>query len=110
MNKRSSLLIISAVLTTFTLLIVVPNLYGMMNSFRCGTRLVQLGDKQSDVLARCGPPTSQVQGRLGTGGSDRWTYNRGSTQAMVVVRFVGGKVSSIESAERGFVQPTFQED
>jgi hypothetical protein len=39
-----------------------------------------------------------------------WTYNRGPTASMVVVRFVGGKVSVIESAERGFVQPTFQED
>jgi hypothetical protein len=109
MNKRSSLLVMSAVLITFTLLILVPNLYGMM-SFRCGTKLVQVGDKQSDVLSKCGQPTSQAEGRLGTGGSDRWTYNRGSTQAMVVVRFVGGKVSSIESAERGFVQPTFQQD
>lgn len=108
MNKRSSILVVPAVLITFTLLMMVPNLYG--SSFRCGTKLVQVGDKQTDVLAKCGPPTSQTQGRLGTGGGDRWTYNRGSTKSMVIVRFVGGKVSSIENASRGFVQPTFQED
>jgi hypothetical protein len=98
------------VLITFALLLTVPNLYGAWNSFRCSTKLVQVGDTKSDVLSKCGQPTSQAEGRLGTGGSDMWTYNRGPTASMVVVRFVGGKVSSIESAERGFVQPTFQQD
>jgi len=110
MNNRLSLLVASAALLTIVLFLTVPNLYGAWGSFRCGTKLVQIGDTKADVMSKCGQPTTLTEGRLGTGGSDNWTYNRGATQAMVVLRFVGGQVISIENAERGFVQPTFQED
>ena len=65
MNNRSSLLVVSAALFTLVLFLTVPNLYGAWGSFRCGTKLVQIGDTKADVMSKCGQPTTQTEGRIG---------------------------------------------
>ncbi|NIO40866.1 MAG: DUF2845 domain-containing protein [Burkholderiales bacterium] len=54
---------------------------------RCGTRLVEIGDTEYQVLQKCGPPTYK-QG-------NQWIYDRGPGRFMNIVVFGLGKVLSI---------------
>ena len=72
-------------------------------AFRCGSKLVELGMTQSEVLAQCGEPTSkdvevddvrsgpQVVGKTVV---SRWTYEAYS--ATHVLMFDGDKLVAIE--------------
>jgi len=97
------------------------------STFRCGPELVSIGDTKEKVLATCGQPTSrEVTGEQATGtykgtGDDRqgetagpggtytretkivekWIFNCGSGDYIYVLTFVGGTLSSIDSAGRG---------
>ena len=96
MDKRPAVLLCLLVLVVFTVVMAVPNLANAFNSFRCGTKLVRVGDTKGHVLKNCGPPTVEMEGRLGTGGSDVWVYNRGSVKTSRILRFTGGKVTAID--------------
>ena len=96
MDKRPAVLLCLLVLVVFTVVMAVPNLANAFNSFRCGTKLVRVGDSKAHVLKNCGPPTVEMQGRLGTGGGDVWVYNRGSVKTSRILRFTGSKVTAID--------------
>lgn len=72
-------------------------------SFRCGTRIVIIGDSVSRLVRSCGKPelkykareTIREDGRRQTTGVTHWVYDRGRRKSMVVsVR--SGKVVKIE--------------
>lgn len=89
------------------------------DSMRCGSQLVGEGDSIDEVLALCGEPVKRTrtwmtrQPRFEFGGRDVpfpgtedvpvdvWTYDFGSSRLMRRVRFVAGKVESIETLEHG---------
>jgi hypothetical protein len=89
------------------------------DAFRCGSRLITDGDTIEDVLAYCGEPAERRrtwirrQPRFEYGGQeipfpgeedvpvDEWTYDLGANRLMRRVRFVAGKVDSIETLEHG---------
>ena len=89
------------------------------DSMRCGSRLVTEGDSIDEVLAHCGEPAKRSrtwivrQPRFEYGGQeipfqgtdevpvDVWTYDFGASKLMRRVRFVAGKVDSIETLEHG---------
>jgi hypothetical protein len=89
------------------------------DAFRCGSKLITEGDSLEEVLARCGEPASRKrtwitrQPRFEYGGQeipfpgqedvpvDLWTYDLGPNKLMRRIRFVAGKVDSIETLDYG---------
>jgi hypothetical protein len=89
------------------------------DTMRCGSRLISEGDSIEEVLAHCGEPAERMrtwivrQPRFEYGGQDVpfpgreevavdiWTYDFGASRLMRRVRFVAGKVESIETLEHG---------
>ena len=84
------------------------------DTFRCGGKIISSGMTMVDVLAKCGEPTlrnveevpQQVRRAngstyvAGTVTVEVWTYDRGSSSFPAVLRFEGGKVTSIEIVRR----------
>jgi hypothetical protein len=82
------------------------------STFRCGTDLIQLGDSNYRVMAKCGPPSSKES--IGTNyryatlpaaeflDMERWIYNRGSTDFIYSLMFQGGSLTEISRGGRGF--------
>ena len=108
MGKRLFGLVSAAVLLTLTM-VAVPALaqlgQSVLSPVRCGTKIIQVGvDTKESVLAKCGEPTSRNPGRRG--GGEAWTYNRGPTKFMGILRFTGPNLTAIEKSEYGFAQPT----
>jgi uncharacterized protein DUF2845 len=80
------------------------------DTFRCGGKIINTGMAMVDVLAKCGEPTlrtveeipqqvRRANGSTYTAGTvtvEVWTYDRGSSSFPAVLRFEGGKVTSIE--------------
>ena len=97
MVKGSLALTGTIVLITLTLMTMLPNVHAALDSFRCGTKLVLIGDTKSDVLAKCGAPTSK--------GYNTWVYNRGTGKFTGIFRFHGNKLRGVESRSYGFVEP-----
>jgi hypothetical protein len=89
------------------------------DSLRCGSQLITEGDTIEEVLANCGEPVERTrtwitrQPRFEFGGQevpfpgqedvpvDLWTYDFGTNKLMRRIRFVAGKVDSIETLEHG---------
>ena len=89
------------------------------DTMRCGSQLITEGDSIDEVLALCGEPAERRrtwivrQPRFEYGGHDIpfqgteevpvdvWTYDFGASRLMRRVRFVAGKVDSIETLEHG---------
>lgn len=89
------------------------------DALRCGSKLITEGDTQEKVLQYCGDPVAKTrtwitrQPRFEYGGQeipfqgtedvpvDLWTYDFGSSRLMHRIRFVAGKVDSIETLEHG---------
>jgi hypothetical protein len=69
------------------------------HSFRCGTKLVRVGDTKPDILKKCGSPTLKAPGRDSTGGADVWIYNQGSGKTMRILTFTGPRVTAIDSSD-----------
>lgn len=97
-------------------------------AFRCGNKLVSVGDTKSEVLNTCGQPNwvdSWEEERLfrGTGQAlinkgqnfgaqvpvatlirvtiEEWTYNLGPTQFIRILRFENGRLRDIETGDYG---------
>lgn len=89
------------------LLAVTPSVGVCDGYFRCGTWLVSSETSVTDLLKKCGEPTSRkvsiqdVIGsfgqKLGTTRVETWRYDRGSRAAAMIVTVVDGKLQSIES-------------
>lgn len=89
------------------LLAVTPSVGVCDGYFRCGTWLVSSETSVTDLLKKCGEPTSRkvsiqdVTGsfgqKLGTTRVETWRYDRGSRAAAMIVTVVDGKLQSIES-------------
>ena len=89
------------------------------DSMRCGSRLITEGDTIEEVLELCGEPADRRrtwitrQPRFEYGGReipfageedvpvDLWTYDFGPNKLVRRIRFVAGKVDSIETLEHG---------
>ena len=89
------------------------------DTLRCGSKLITDGDTIDKVLQYCGEPIERKrtwitrQPRFEYGGQeipfpgsedvpvDLWTYDFGSSKLMRRIRFVAGKVDSIETLEHG---------
>jgi hypothetical protein len=72
-----------------------------VNSFRCQGNLISVGDREIDVLAKCGPPDIQRERGL-YHGIEEWVYNFGPTDWVYTVEFREGQVSQIIRGERGY--------
>ena len=110
MPKKSALVLIGVVL--------LPAL-AMADTFRCGSKIITEGDTIDKVLQYCGEPAEQKrtwmrrQPRFEYGGQeipfpgtedvpvDLWTYDFGPNRLMRRVRFIAGKVDSVETLEHG---------
>ena len=86
---------------------------------RCGSKLISEGDSIEKVRQYCGEPVERKrtwitrQPRFEYGGQeipfegsedvpvDLWTYDFGPNKLMRRIRFVAGKVESIETLEHG---------
>ena len=99
-------------------LLLLPTL-GAADAMRCGSRLISDGDPIEKVREYCGEPSETQrtwivrQPRFEYGGQDipfpgeeevpvdLWTYDLGPNKLMRRIRFVAGKVDSIETLEYG---------
>ena len=89
------------------------------DSVRCGSKLITEGDTIEEVQQYCGEPTETKrtwitrQPRFEYGGQeipfegsedvpvDLWTYDFGPNKLVRRIRFIAGKVDSIETREHG---------
>jgi len=89
------------------------------DTLRCGSKLISEGDSIEKVIQYCGEPVERKrtwitrQPRFEYGGQeipfegsedvpvDLWTYDFGANKLMRRIRFVAGKVESIETLEHG---------
>lgn len=99
-------------ITTFALLVIAAgaSLSARADSFRCGSDLISVGASASEVLAKCGSPTSKqtlvedVLARNANGGTrkigeaitERWRYDRRKGQYPAVLTLRDEVVRSIE--------------
>jgi hypothetical protein len=96
------------------LLAIAPSAGICDGYFRCGSWLVSSDVSLSELLKKCGEPSSKkvsVQDvigsygkKLGTTRVETWRYDRGSRAAAMIVKVVDGKVESVES-ESGDQRP-----
>ena len=99
MKTKSSALLGAVLILGLTILMAVPNVAEAFNSFRCGTKLVRVGDTKTGILKKCGSPTLKGSGRDATGGADVWVYNQGSGKTMRILTFTGTKVTAIDKSD-----------
>ncbi|UCG14009.1 MAG: DUF2845 domain-containing protein [Deltaproteobacteria bacterium] len=102
MKKVSYALVLAMVLISILVLTAVP----ISAQFRCGTRLIQVGETKSKILSSCGAPTLKDYGSRG--GGEVWTYNLGPTRRMRILRFTGDKLTAVENGDYGFNTPPHQ--
>jgi len=109
----------TATRTAPALLAVLLPCVASADTLRCGSKLISEGDPVEKVLQYCGEPVAKTrtwmtrQPRFEYGGQeipfpgqedvpvDLWTYDFGSNKLMRRIRFVAGKVDSIETLEHG---------
>lgn len=92
------------------------------HALRCGSSLVELGDRKYEVLKLCGEPlfierwtdetvlfavgkkkSGDVNiAHISTAHIEEWTYNFGSTSFLRFLRFVDGRLRRIDLGSKGF--------
>jgi|SRR5580658_5283242 Protein of unknown function (DUF2845) len=92
-------------ITICAFLIMVPGLC-MSETFRCGSWLVSADTTVSELLRKCGRPSSQQSStqdvlnergiKVGTSTTEVWRYDRGSMAAAMIVTIVDGQIHSME--------------
>ena len=88
------------------LLVLVPSTGICDGYFRCGSSLVSANTPVTELLKKCGEPTSKKVSvedafgpygqKTGTTRIETWRYDRGSRAAAMIVRIVDGKIESIK--------------
>jgi hypothetical protein len=109
MGTRATLVVVS----------IVAAQSASADTLRCGSKLISEGDPIEKVLQYCGEPVAKKrtwitrQPRFEYGGQeipfegtedvpvDLWTYDFGANKLMRRIRFMAGKVESIETLEHG---------
>lgn len=80
-------------------------------AFRCGKVLVSEGDSKAEVLIKCGAPDWKTQWSEDFVGGpypvvssekERWLYNLGPQRFMRILLFEDGRLSEVNTGERGF--------
>lgn len=98
-----------------TLLLFALSLWTISaHAWRCGTALIEVEDRQSDVLEACGEPTARytqpVRYQLGLGDVherrryqtiDYWVYLTGRSQFARILRFEDGELTEIRRGDYG---------
>jgi len=80
------------------------------DTVRCGSRLVSVDMTAAEVLGVCGEPSHRdVWPQPGVGAGylgaiEEWTYNRGSSQLLRVLRFRNGRLQRIDVDGYGFAE------
>lgn len=101
-------------------LILLLSFAANAHAFRCGRRLVQIGDYKSDVLQKCGEPDT-VEERRAIRGSrlrhpqgaleinqfeevliEEWTYNFGPRKFQQFLQFENGALKKVENLGYGY--------
>jgi hypothetical protein len=93
---------------------LIINQPAFAENFRCGPWIASPDMSVDELLQKCGTPTRQtsetvdvygpaVSGgghvKRGTSTIEKWTYDRGSQAAPMVVTIVDGKIKSMERGE-----------
>ena len=108
---------------TIAVVVVIPGFLlanvAWADSFRCGSKVITEGDLIEEVRHYCGEPAATKRTwitrkpRFEYGGQeipfegsedvpvDLWTYDFGPNKLMRRIRFVAGKVDSIDTLEHG---------
>ena len=95
-----------AITTICATLMLTPGLSAADETFRCGSWVVSADISVTDLLNKCGKPSSQEVStedvrnehgvKVGTSTTEIWRYDRGSRAAPMIVTIVDGQVQSIE--------------
>lgn len=96
------------VLRILSLLVVLVPSTGICDGyFRCGSWLVSSETPVTELLKKCGEPSSKkvlIQDAFGLYGQktgttrvEIWRYDRGSRAAAMIVKVVDGKIESIQN-------------
>jgi hypothetical protein len=112
-----------ALLIMLSLLFVAPFPVNAAASFRCGGRIIDVGQSRDFVFHKCGQPTNieERTERFGTNFIQRypedherynyiinknqievWTYNLGPTQFVRYLTFKNGKLIDIKTGDYGY--------
>ena len=70
-----------------------------LDTFRCGSKIVALGDSSERVLIDCGEPSRREiinPGYVGGGRTENWFFNCGSDGFLYVLGLVNGELQRIE--------------
>lgn len=92
---------------------IIPSLARSDETFRCGSYLVSMPMSMSELLQKCGQPSSKkastedvrakVSGggsqKIGTSATEVWRYDRPGSPAMLVT-IVDGVIQSMEAAPK----------
>jgi hypothetical protein len=71
-----------------------------LSSFQCSGGTTSLGDTKSNIIAKCGEPSSIEKSSDGTG--EQWTYDLDPTKSIYYyLEFKNGVLEKIESGEFG---------
>lgn len=87
------------------------------SALRCGSKLVDIGDRKIEVLEKCGNPLfvetweeeaiiyrsgleRQIRG-ISSAHIEEWTYNFGANRFIYFLRFVNGRLNRIEEGALG---------
>lgn len=79
-------------------------------ALRCGSRIIQEGQRAAELLSACGEPDYRdVWGYAGPRGGwladvEEWYYNFGSSQLLRVVRLRNGRIDRIDAEGYGYHQ------
>jgi len=105
--------------TIFILLFFMGGVGTAFAGFRCGPKLVTIGDTKVEVIGKCGEPTFTEITSVVTGGSygrnlpygksydrvtqavEKWTYNCGPHHFIKILVFRGGTLRDIETGDYG---------
>jgi hypothetical protein len=104
--------------TLVAILMLVLGMAGDLFAFRCGSGLVEKGDRKIEVLKKCGEPASVDEweairrtpaSRFGlrTSGLEKvrveeWTYNFGPQRFLQIYQFENGQVVEMKFGDYGF--------
>jgi hypothetical protein len=84
------------------------------STLRCGASIIELGESDYTVMAKCGPPSARHNIGTNYRGSqtrvpfaesrnvEQWIYNRGTNDFIYTLIFEGGLLIEISQGGRGF--------